>query len=113
MPLFNKVFFGSRKLMNTHVFKLTFKIRQHRHTVFFIAPYFRKFRIAKISFYVYGMTVIPFYIPNGDIPQTFRGNFPVTRSRSVSHKNRTLVEFRICVDYVLYFNIFDYRIASK
>ena len=54
--------------MNTHVFKLTFKIRQHRHTVFFIAPYFRKFRIAKISFYIYGMTVVSIYIPNDDIP---------------------------------------------
>ena len=57
-----KVFSDLRKLMNTHVFELTFKMRQHGHAVFFFAAYFRNFRIAKIALDINRIAHISFHI---------------------------------------------------
>ena len=55
--------------MNTHVFKLTFKMREHGHTVFFIAAYFRNFRIAKIALDINRIAHISFHIKATNILQ--------------------------------------------
>ena len=75
-----KVFSDLRKLMNTHVFKLTFKMREHGHTVFFIAPYFRNFRIAKIALDINRIAHIFFHIKATNILQKNNPIFLLIRS---------------------------------
>ena len=55
--------------MNTHVFELTFKMRQHGHAVFFFAAYFRNFRIAKIALDINRIAHISFHIKATNILQ--------------------------------------------
>ena len=75
-----KVFSDLRKLMNTHVFELTFKIRQHGHTAFFIAAYFRNFRIAKIALDINRIAHIFFHIKATNILQKNNPIFLLIRS---------------------------------
>lgn len=75
-----KVFSDLRKLMNTHVFKLTFKMREHGHTVFFIAAYFRNFRIAKIALDINRIAHISFHIKATNILQKNNPIFLLIRS---------------------------------
>lgn len=63
-----KVFSDLRKLMNTHVFKLTFKMREHGRTVYRTA-YFRNFRIAKIALDINRIAHISFHIKATNILQ--------------------------------------------
>ena len=66
--------------MNTHVFKLTFKMREHGHTVFFIAAYFRNFRIAKIALDINRIAHISFHIKATNILQKNNPIFLLIRS---------------------------------
>lgn len=75
-----KVFSDLRKLMNTHVFELTFKMREHGHTVFFIAAYFRNFRIAKIALDINRIAHISFHIKATNILQKNNPIFLLIRS---------------------------------
>ena len=54
--------------MNTHVFKLTFKLREHGQTVYRTA-YFRNFRIAKIALDINRIAHIFFHIKATNILQ--------------------------------------------
>ena len=75
-----KVFSDLRKLMNTLVFELTFKMREHGHTVFFIAAYFRNFRIAKIALDINRIAHISFHIKATNILQKNNPIFLLIRS---------------------------------
>ena len=75
-----KDFSDLRKLMNTHVFKLTFKMREHGRTVFFIAAYFRNFRIAKIALDINRIAHISFHIKATNILQKNNPIFLLIRS---------------------------------
>ena len=74
-----KVFSDLRKLMNTHVFKLTFKMREHGRTVYRTA-YFRNFRIAKIALDINRIAHISFHIKATNILQKNNPIFLLIRS---------------------------------
>ena len=74
-----KVFSDLRKLMNTHIFELTFKMREYGRTVFRTA-YFRNFRIAKIALDINRIAHISFHIKATNILQKNNPIFLLIRS---------------------------------